>query len=288
MYRFQRALVILGMVLLVSLLVACERESAQATPTAAPGAPAPAGPITGIQPSGPFATGGVAQGAPTLIANASQQTGIWVLGTGKVVVQPQLAVFTLGVESRAATVEEARGRAAEAMNSIVKSLKANGVADRDIQTRLFTITPQYVYRERTDQGGRFSEQVLVGYTVSNQATVRVRDLGKVGVVIDDVARAGGDLTRIQGISFTVEDFSPYQIQARELAVKNALAKAGQFASLTGVTLGRLVYITESSATPVVREFAVREAVAAAPGAPTPVSPGELEVQVNVQAAFAIQ
>ena len=117
--------------------------------------------------------------------------------------------------------------------------------------------------------------------------MKIRDLAAIGIIIDDVALAGGDLTRINGISFTVEDPSLYMTQARELAVNDALAKAQQFASLTGVQLGQLVFISESGGAPVVRDFEVRAITLEAAAATTPISGGELEVQVTVQATFGI-
>jgi uncharacterized protein YggE len=205
-----------------------------------------------------------------------------------VTAQPDIAILTVGVEARADTVEMARGQAAAAMAAIIESLRGNGVAERDIQTSSFSINPQYTYREVVDTRGRYNEQVLVGYQVSNQASAKIRDLDTVGAVIDRAAEAGGDLVRIRGISFTIDDSGPLHIVAREAAVKQAMATAAQFAEITGVTLGRLVYITELSASPVTRATDARIQMAmAAPAAATPISAGEMEVQVTVQAVFSI-
>jgi uncharacterized protein YggE len=176
------------------------------------------------------------------------------------------------------------------MTAIIAALKARGVAERDIQTQFFNIAPQYTYRERIEPGGgRSSEQVLVGYIVSNQASITVRDLERLGELVDQVAEAGGDLIRIQGVGFTIQDPTRLHVQAREAAVKDALAKAQQFASLTGVTMGRLVSITEAAVTPIVRpEVARAQGIAVAAAPTTPISGGELSVQVTVQAVFAIQ
>jgi len=104
-----------------------------------------------------------------------------------------------------------------------------------------------------------------------------------------VAQAGGDATRIQSVRFSVEDSSAVQVQAREMAVLDALAKAKQFATLTGETRGNLLFISESGgSTPSVRSFDGMEASRLADSAvSTPVSAGELELQVSVQAVFAI-
>jgi uncharacterized protein YggE len=222
-------------------------------------------------------------------AEAMQPSGIVVSGTGKVVTEPDRAVITLGVEARAATVAEARGDAARAMTAISTALRAQGIADRDIQTRFFNISPQYTRTERIDSDGRrYGEQVLTGYIVTNQASVVVRDMEKVGEILDQVANAGGNLTRIQGIRFGIEDPTLLHAQAREAAVKDALAKAQQFATLTGVGLGRLVYIAEMGATPGVRADMARMEMSLAAARSSPISGGELSVQVTVQTVFAIQ
>lgn len=218
----------------------------------------------------------------------SQQAGIWVAGLGKVTLVPDMALLSLGVEVRADTVEAARAEAAAAMTAIIEAIKARGIADRDIQTRYFNISPEYTYQEVYEDGRRYNKQVLTGYRVSNTVTAKIRDLDIVGATIDDVVGAGSDATRINSIQFTVEDSSAAQVQARESAVLDALAKADQFATLTGVTRGNLMFITESgSSVPQARSFDGMESAAFADSAVTPVSAGELELQVSVQAVFAI-
>ena len=265
--------------------------------------PAPA-PITEapIYPRGALAPPAVAAvsvaGAPSysgapLAQAANSSAGIWVSGQGKMTLEPDLALLNLGVEATAETVAEARGEASEAMDAIVAALRGHNVADKDIQTRFFNISPQYEWMEVIDNGMLSSKQVLVGYRVSNSASVKIRDMDSVGVIIDDTAGAGGDATRINGISFTVEDTSGLMVELREEAVADALAKADQFARLTGVGLGSLVYISESNGSqPQIRAFedaAVRSmALSVAAPAPTSVSGGELEISMFVQAVFAIQ
>ena len=223
-------------------------------------------------------------------ATDGAESGIWVSGTGTVSVAPDLAVLTVGVEARASTVREALADAANAMTSIVSTLEAEGVASADIQTRAFSITPQYTWRERTDdEGGRYSERVLTGYIVNNRATVRLRDLDRVGEMVDLVAGAGGDLTRIEGVSFTVQDPEPHRAEAREAAVDQARAKAEQFARDAGVTLGQVLVVAEGGgAVPAPRAFAESAALSFAADASTPISEGELEIRATVQMVFAIE
>ena len=156
-------------------------------------------------------------------------------------VTPDLGLLNLGVEARAATVAEARDQAARAMESIMTVLADAGIEEKDIRTQFFNIQPEYVWNEQDRR------QEIVGYRVTNTVNVKVRDLEAMGTLIDQVATAGGDLTRINSIRFTVEDTQLFASQAREAAVKAAMEKAEQFAQLTGVTLGNLAYIAETGA-----------------------------------------
>ena len=205
--------------------------------------------------------------------------------------EPDLALLNIGVESTKRTVAEARDEAARAMDAILKVLSARGIEGRDVQTRFFNISPRYEFREVIEEGFRTNRQVLVGYQVSNTVAIKIRDLGAAGDVIDEVVAVGGDVLRINSISFTVEDPKPFMTQLREDAVKDALAKARHFAQLTSVSLGRLVFISESGgAIPQARGFDER-AFGLAAAAPvfesTSISGGELELRMTVQAVFDI-
>lgn len=220
--------------------------------------------------------------------SGNQQAGISVTGLGKVTIEPDLALLNLGVETRAETVSEARAEAALAMAGIIEALKEREIADKDTQTNFFNISPEYTYQEIVEEGRRYNKQVLTGYRVTNTVTAKLRDLDTVGETIDEVVKAGGDASRIQSIRFTIENSSAAQVQAREKAVMNALAKADQFAALTGVARGNLLFITESGGgVPVVKDFTRMEAATLVVSDSTPISAGELEVQVSVQMVFDI-
>ena len=212
-----------------------------------------------------------------------QQLSIWVSGRGEVTIAPDLVRLNVGVEATATTVAVANGQAAAAMDAIIGALRARGIEGVDVQTRSFNIFPDYRWNDVR------REQELVGYRVSNQASVKIRDLEAVGAIIDEVAAAGGDPVRINGVSVTVEDSAALEVQAREQAVQNMMAKAQQFADLTGVQLGTLVYVTETrGSTPqIFNDAAFAEAVRAAPAVATPISGGELSVVVSVQGVFSI-
>lgn len=210
-----------------------------------------------------------------------QNTGIWVTGQGEVMAVPDIASLRLGVEARADTVAEAQAEASEAMNKVIEALKDNGVAEEDIQTQQFGIYPMTRWNERKD------EEEIIGYRVTNMVVAKLREVDRVGEIIEAVAEAGGDLTRMQSISFTVGDPTPYYEEARSKAIENAKDKAAQLADLAGVELGKPTYISEGPVyrPEVPRYFPEIEEEMAAPQ--PPISPGELKIMVSVQVVYAI-
>lgn len=209
----------------------------------------------------------------------SQQEGIWVTGQGKVTVVPDIAVLQLGIEAQAATVAQAQTQASQAMDQVMTALTKNGVAKKDIQTQYFNISKITRWDDKNQQ------EVIIGYRVTNIVTAKIRTIDKAGAVIDAVAEAGGDLTRIDNISFSVDDPTAYYGQAREKAMADAKAKAEQMARLGGVTLGKPTYITESSYYPVPASIRLGDKEASA--VETPISPGETDITISVQIAYAI-
>lgn len=211
---------------------------------------------------------------------SSQQQGIWVTGQGEVMAVPDIATLRLGIEAEEESVAEAQIQAAEAMDKVMTALTENGIAENDIQTQYFSI-------QRVTEWDRIQEEeVVTGYRVTNIVTAKIRDIDKVGAIVDAVAMAGGDLARVDSISFSVEDPTDYYEEAREEAVADAKTKANQLADLAGVTLGKPTYISESFyAPPIVSRagYEMEEAVAIE----TPISPGELEISLSVQVVYSI-
>lgn len=220
-------------------------------------------------------------GAPA-IASSQQQVGLWVSGQGKSKATPDVVLLSLGIEAESKTVERAQQDAAQAMDAVMKALKANGVADKDVQTQRFSISPVTQWIE--DQ----QRQIITGYRVTNAVIAKIRQIDKAGSVIDAVAEAGGNLTRIDGIDFSIDDPTPNYNEARARAIEDAQDKAKQMAGSADIKLGKLIYMSESTpyAPPVaIRDYAMK---AAAPAPTTPISPGELEIQVSVQLVYEIQ
>lgn len=208
---------------------------------------------------------------------------IHVTGSGSVTGEPDIATLNIGVSVEKETVAEAREEAASAMTALIESLKANDIAEKDINTENFSIYPQYDYTE----GGR----VLRGYRVNNTVRAKVRELDTLSDVIDDAAEAGRDNIVVNSIQFMIEDTTEFQKQARRLAVKDAEAKAQTLADTSGVTLGKPVTITENTyfeSPPI--PFPVAEAALADDSArtSTPIAPGELTVTVNITVVYEIK
>lgn len=230
--------------------------------------------------------------------------GIDVRATGTASGVPDLAVINLGVESVEDTASEARSKAAEAMASVMAVLAEAGIEDRDIQTRYFNISPRYQSVRVTECGevqegavqlGSDSEncitrweQELTGYSVSNQVSVNIRELDQAGTIIDQVTAAAGDLVRVNGISFTIEDTAPLRERARIEAMGKLQENAEELAELAGVGLGRLVHLRESTAyvEPFQPVFA-RAQFFEESAADTSISAGELDVTVSVSGVYLI-
>ncbi|MXY36410.1 MAG: DUF541 domain-containing protein [Dehalococcoidia bacterium] len=205
---------------------------------------------------------------------------ISVTGTGEVRAEPDIATVNTGVEVRADTVAAARAGAAEASNAIIATLRAHGVEEGDVRTVDFYVYPEYHYRDETPR--------VTGYVFSNTVQVTVRDVEGIGELIDAIAVAGGDAVRFGGISFAHADPGALAEEARELAIADARAKAEQLAELTGVTLGSIITVVETSwAAPLVglgprAEFAADDSFGAS------IQPGTSAVVVTVQAAWEIE
>jgi uncharacterized protein YggE len=210
-----------------------------------------------------------------------QQEGISVNGEGKVTAVPDVATLSVGVDAQASSVADAQSQAAAAMDKVMTALKNGGVATKDIQTQYYNI------QKVTRWDNNNQQEITIGYRVTNTVTAKIRTVDGAGAVIDAVTAAGGDLVRINNIGFTVDNPAPYQEQARQQAVADAAAKAKQLADAAGVKLGKPVYITESSYIPgpIYRDVAVK--AEAAPAVETPISPGEMEITVDVQMLYEI-
>jgi uncharacterized protein YggE len=209
------------------------------------------------------------------LAQAGQQTGISVVGEGRVTVSPDVARVIFGVETTNPSLSQAMSEASASMNRVLDRLVELGVSRDDIQTVNFSVSPVYE--------GRGEGQVLRGYRVSNAASATPRDFSQIGTIIDEVVAAGA--TRVQSLSFDSSRRAQLHDQAREEAMRNARAKATQLASLAGVSLGPVISIQESD---LGVPAPVRAAPMAAAAEATPIEGGQLEIRTTVQVTWGIQ
>ncbi len=207
----------------------------------------------------------------------SATTGINVTGQGRVYGAPDCLTLNLGVAVVRSTVSAATADAAARAQAVIDALKASGVAEADIQTANYAIWPEYEYTGET--------QRLVGYRVSNDLTVKIRDLDKAGEILDAATAAGGNDVVVNGLAFSIEDNTALLEMARTAAWNDAEAKAEQLARLAGVNLRSAVSITETisyNSPPVYYERAL-----AGDSASTPIQGGQQEVSVVIQVVFSI-
>jgi uncharacterized protein YggE len=215
------------------------------------------------------------------LVNTAQQVGIWVSGEGKVTVIPDVADLSLGVQVEAVTLADANQKAAAAMDALVSVLKAQGVADKDIKTQNFNIYPVYDYAKDTGKA------TIRGYQVTNTVVAKIRVIANTGKIIDASVAAAGDAIRVNSISFSVDNPAKSTDAARELALLDAKAKAEQIARVTGVSLGSVSFVSDSSSN-VVRIIAPSFDVKAGAAASTPILPGNTDLTVSVQVIYNIK
>ncbi len=228
--------------------------------------------------------GGARQVVPT--DQSSPVRGITVVGEGKTSGKPDVAHITVGIETQAALLQPAVDENKTKMNALLDTLKAQGIAEKDIRTSNYS-----VYTERvapsTGVPTKGSEPLSTDqmiYHVSNQVDVTVRDVNQLGDVLDKAVAAGAN--NIYGVNFNVEDTAKLEADARAKAVADAQARAQDLAKLNGVQLGDVISVSEvvgGGGVPMLRSAAVGMG-----GGGTPVQPGELDISVSLQVTYAIK
>ena len=203
-----------------------------------------------------------------------------VSGHGAVTLVPDTASVVLGVTIDAESLSDAQAEATTRMEAIIAAVRAAGIEDRDIQTTNYGVSILYDY----DDDGNLDR--VIGYQVSNQVAVTVRDVDALGALLDAVVAEGAN--QIYGISFYVEDTSAAASQARTLAVEDAMRKADELAAAAGLEVARVTYITETSSPPPVPFYAGSPAEDAAVRSAVPIQAGSTEISVDVQMSFELR
>jgi uncharacterized protein YggE len=230
-------------------------------------------------PRSPLAGTALAADATTSTTNADHTITVDAVGT--VSGQPDTVTINLGVQTRAKSAADALNQANIKAQGLINTLKANGVADKDITTTDVSVYPQYDIANR-----------ITGYTAGNSVTAKLHDLTKAGVVIDAAAGAVGDAITMGGISFSIDDTSALYTKARQLAMTQAKTNADTLARAGGATLGPIVSIREAAQyTPTPQYYAPATTAAGAADskyAVPPIQPGQQNLQLTVTVVYELQ
>jgi uncharacterized protein YggE len=221
--------------------------------------------------------------------NLSNIATITVTGTGKAQAAPTIAEISFTVEEKGTTGEEAQNLATKRTDAALAAVKKLGVADKDIKTTGYQVTPEY--EAKACPPGTFCPQTtgkIVGYHVSQSVSVKVRETGKAGEVLQALTVQG--VQNISGPNFTVDDPSAVQAEARGKAITDAKEKAAVLAGQLGVHLGKVVGFSESTGGAVpMFDRAVGKSALMTADAPAPTLPvGENETNASVTLIFEIR
>jgi uncharacterized protein YggE len=210
---------------------------------------------------------------------------IAVTGEGRVDIAPDMAVLSLTVTREAQTARAALDANSTAMKDVLAAMASQGVNSKDLQTSNFSIQPKYSYAKPTANGERRAPKIA-GYSVRNSLTVRVRDINNVGAILDKSISLG--VNEGGNISFTNSDPSKAITQARALAVKDAIGKAGTLAKAAGVNTGDILDISEPSGSQRPMPMARSAMMMAESSDSVPIASGENTYTVSVNVSFAIK
>ena len=206
---------------------------------------------------------------------------IQVMGEGKVETVPDEALASFGVSSENKSLDRAYRENTAKMNAVIRSVKEIGVADKDIQTTSFNVSPVYPQDER----GRRMDGAPVGFRVSQQVSVRIRDLAKAGPLIDQVMTDGTNT--FSGIQFTSSAIEELRKQAKNLAAKDARANAELLAESLGVKLGKLLKVSADPVRPYYAETRGVAMMAMAGSAGPQIEAGSMAVVATCNVEYTI-
>ncbi len=206
----------------------------------------------------------------------TDEGSIVVSGTGRVNVVPDVADLRLGVSITRPTVDAARAEAAATMAAILAAVDAADVPRHDVRTALLSVQPRYDYRDG-------KPPTLTGYELANVVEVTVRDLARLGDVVDGTLGAGA--TSMDGLSFRVADPAPAEREARILAMAAARARADVLAEAADLTIDGVTGIVEGVAVPPPGPRMKAERMMMAADVATPVEAGSQEVSVSVTVSY---
>jgi uncharacterized protein YggE len=208
-------------------------------------------------------------------------------GKGEVVVKPDIATVSFGVQVENLDVSKAQTEATTKMNNIINLLKTKGVAEKDIKLTNYNIYPRYDYL-RTGVDYYSGKQVLAAYVVSQTVEVKIRDISKAGEILSGVGEFG--VTDVSGLNFTIDKEEEVKDQARDLAIEDAKAQAKTLAKSLGVKLIKITNFSEGGNYPVYYEMnkSMALGIGGADAAVPQVPMGENKITSTVSITYEIK
>jgi uncharacterized protein YggE len=203
-----------------------------------------------------------------------------ITGNAEVHAAPDAALVLTGVVSESETAAAALKANSTALAKVIDVVRAAGVEAKDVQTSGLALQPRYYH---PDKPSPTDKPRIVGYTAVNEVTLRVRDLAKIGDLLDKMTLAGAN--RIDGIQFIVSNQERLLDEARRKAIADAKDKADLYAQAGGFALGKVMSLNDES-TPPARPMARAMSMAAAP-APVPVEAGEMTLAVRLHVVWSL-
>lgn len=222
--------------------------------------------------------------APFTVRAEDKIPTLSVTGTGTVSGSPDMAVISIGTVSEAEDAVTALEKNTTSTTAFISALKAAGIEAKDLQTSNFSVEPNIVYPSNKSST-RPNRPTIVGYTVRNMVTVRVRDLKLIGNVLNEAVTLGAN--SISGPNFSVDDPATLQAEARQMAMKAAMAKARDYAEAAGIELGLVQQISEQGGFQP-RPEAMMMSRSSADSAAVPVEAGEVSYSATVAVIWALK
>ena len=214
---------------------------------------------------------------------AETKNTISVSGTGEIWAKPDLALIDFSVVGEKKTVIEAMAENTKKMNSVIEAIKSQGVEEKDLKTTNFSISPRYEWYEKSEiyPAGK---RVLVGYEVNQTLQVKIRDLTKIGNIIQVATEAGAN--QVGDLRFMIDKQDELKSQARKEAIEKAKVMAKEIAGQLGVKLVKITNFSENATAPIPYPYFMERAMGG--GAETPqIQTGENKIEVQVSITYEI-
>lgn len=200
-----------------------------------------------------------------------------VSGEGKIIVVPNVAYISLGIETTGSSVLQVQKQINQVNNLLLETLKKIGISEKDIKTENYNLNSVYEWGEK---------RRITGYQASTTLKIKIKPLDRVNQVIDEATKVG--VNNIYGVSFEVEDKDMYLSQARQQAVAEAKKKAKEAAKATGFHLGKIVNYSETTSSPTIEPIYPLGMIKTNQEEKTNVQPGSQEIKITVNLSYEIK